>query len=269
MQLESQGPTSNIKSVSTAVKILEIVARNDGPISLKSISAEATVSPSKAHRYVQSLCACGLLNQERKSGTYDLGLFAMRLGLAAINRVDIVNRTGEALPGLVEDLDADAFISVWSDLGPTIVRFEKSAGPSIAMLGPGMTFPLFSSATGMVFLAYASRIRIHEAMQRELGKKAEIREKSAADVAALIGKIQERGYAYTTGMFFAGRQCAAAPMLSLDDRILAAVSFVSREPDSVKPESKQICRLLEFCRHYSLPKRGYFDETFIEQKIAI
>lgn len=269
MQLETDGSASNIKSVSIAAKVLEIVAHHDGPLSLKAISAQAAISPSKAHRYVQSLCACGLLNQAQKSGAYDLGIFAMRLGLAAINRVDIVNRAGDALPGLVEDLRADAFISVWSEPGPTVVRFQRSANPPVAALGPGFAFPLFSSATGLVFLAYASRVSIHKAIEREVENSPALREKSAAEIAAMIGNINTQGYAFTSGTFFEGRQCVSAPILSLDDKILAAVSFVSNDPDCARPESRQIQRLLEFCRHYSLPRRGYFDETYIEQKIAV
>ena len=74
---------SGVKSVSQAIRILNIVAEMNGPVSLKEIAARAEVAPSKAHRYLQSLCTCGFLSQASKSGAYDLGMQTLRLGLAA------------------------------------------------------------------------------------------------------------------------------------------------------------------------------------------
>ncbi len=269
MTIETEKAQTNIKSVSVACSILEVVARNSGPLSLKLISQRAKVTASKAHRYVQSLCACGLMSQAHKSGSYDLGLTALRIGLAAVNRVDTVNRASDALPSLVENLDADAFISVWSNLGPTVVRFERSRTPSVSMLGPGVAFPIFTSATGLVFLAHASPAMLHDVVQEEIRNNPELREKSTREIAEGYNHIKEEGYAYTIGAFLQGRQCVAAPILSLDNRIIAAVTFVSTNPGSVKPDSREVKLLMQFCAQYSLPKKGYLEETLIEQRIAV
>lgn len=263
---ESNESTSGVKSVSQAIRILNVVAEVGGPVSLKEIAARAEVAPSKAHRYLQSLCNCGFLSQASKSGAYDLGLQTLRLGLAAINRVDIVNRAGEALPGLTEETGADSFVAVWADNGPTIVRFERSKRPAVAMLGAGVSLPISTTATGLVFLAFGRPDRIRDAVRQQVGGDAEDLLK---DVSAKAAAVREAGYAYTVGVIMAGRQCISAPIISYDDKIIASVSLVSTDADIVEPNSPQTQALLEFCRRHSIRKRGYAEETLIEKRIAI
>lgn len=261
--------SAGIKSVSNAFKILDVVARNEGPISLKEISLRAGVSASKAHRYLQSLCACGLLSQARKSGSYDLGVAAMRLGLAAVNRVDVVNRAGEALSAFAQELDVDVCLTVWSELGPTVVRFERCRHPSAAMIGPGVAFPILTSAIGLVFLAFAEPALANEVIEREAMKRIDSERINVAELKRRLEGIRTTGYAKTAGMLLPGRYCCAAPIISIDDHIVAAVSIISSDPRIVEPDSAYVERLLAFCRKYSLPKRGYTEETLIEKKIAV
>ena len=260
--------SSTIKSVGIAYKILEIVARNEGPLSLKIISRRANVSPSKAHRYAQTLCNCGLLNQEHKSANYDLGMNALRIGLAAISRVNIVNRAGEGLSDLAEAINADVFISVWSDLGPTVVRFQRSSQPLVSMVGPGTALPLLTSATGMVFLAYASPHQTDHVLEKEASKNPDLMDVPLKQVAAKFAHVREAGYAFTAGVLFGERHCAAAPILSINDKILAAVTFVSSNRRSVEPDSDEVTKLKEFCQFHSLPQTGYYMNTRMEDALA-
>ena len=257
---------SGVKSVSQAIRILNVVAEMDGPVSLKEIAARAGVAPSKAHRYLQSLCSCGFLNQTSKSGAYDLGMQTLRLGLAAINRVDIVNRAGEALGALTNETRADSFITVWAENGPAIVRFERSSKPAVAMLGAGVSIPVLTTATGLVFLTYG-----HPEWSAETAKRhAENNfDEVLKELPQKIETIRKAGYASTIGVIMAGRQCISAPIISYDDKIIAAVSLVSTRQDIVEADSPEVTALLEFCRRHSIRKRGYAEETLIEKRIAL
>lgn len=258
--------SSGVKSVSQAIQILNIVAEMDGPVSLKEIAARAQVAPSKAHRYLQSLCTCGFLSQASKSGAYDLGMQTLRLGLAAINRVDIINRAGDALPGLSDETEADGFLSVWTDSGPTIVRFERSKRPTMAMLGAGVSLPVLTSATGLVFLAFGHPERIEDVVRKQTKENFDAAMK---EVSARVQKVREAGYAYSVGLIVPGRQAIAAPIMSYDDKVISVASLVSLDQDIVDPESAHVKKLLDFCKRYSIRKRGYAEETLIEKKIAV
>ena len=257
---------SGVKSVSQAIRILNVVAEMDGPVSLKEIAARADVAPSKAHRYLQSLCSCGFLNQASKSGAYDLGMQTLRLGLAAINRVDIVNRAGEALGALTNETGADSFITVWADNGPAIIRFERSKKPAVAMLGAGVSIPVITTATGLVFLTYGHPEWSAEIAKQHAGNDLD---EILKELPKKIEAIRKASYAYTIGVIMAGRQCISAPIISYDDKIIAAVSLVSTKPEIVEADSPEVAALLDFCRRHSVRKRGYAEETLIEKRIAV
>lgn len=257
---------AGVKSVQQAVQILEAVAQISGPAQLKDIARRAGVAPSKAHRYLQSFCESGFVSQQTKSGAYDLGVSALRLGLAAISRVDIVNRAGDALVELVEDTGADAFLSVWGETSPIMVRFERSARPTAAMMGAGVSLPALTSATGQVFLAFGNPERARLAVEREAGDGWK---RAHQDVSASLARVRESGYAFSEGLIMPGRQCVCAPIISFDDHVVAAVSLVSTDPGLVKPGGKPVQRLREFCKRHSIQKRGYLETTPIERRVAV
>ena len=94
--------------------VLRVLAQAKGPMSLKEIGAACAMAPSKAHRYLHSLVAGGLVAQQKRSGKYDLGHFALRLGASAIRRIDVVNRVGDHLEDLVDQLEMPAHVAIWS-----------------------------------------------------------------------------------------------------------------------------------------------------------
>ncbi len=265
---DAQSASSTIKSVGIACQILEIVAQNAGRLSLKLISNRAGISPSKAHRYVQTLCASGLLSQTHKSGNYDMGVTALRIGLAAVSRIDVINRAGEALSELSEHIQADVFITVWSSMGPTVVRFERWRRPSISMVGPGSAFPLLTTSTGMIFIAYASPDLISDVLQQEIRRSPDLKTMPTLEVIRKYSHVRNAGYAYTANTG-AGRQSASAPILTLNDKLIAAVTFVSADPLSIDSSGDHVRHLVAFSRRHSLPKSGFEEPSPLESALAV
>src|SRR5687768_2327810 len=142
-----------IQSVDIGMTVLRALAQAKGPMSLKEIGIACAMAPSKAHRYLHSLVAGGLVAQQKRSGKYDLGPFALRLGAAAIRRIDVVNRVSDHLEDLVDQLGMPAQISIWSHDGPIAVRWQRTAESLMSPDIFGSIFPLLRSATGNVFLA--------------------------------------------------------------------------------------------------------------------
>ena len=137
------------------------------------------------------------------------------------------------------------------------------------MIGPGAAFPLLTSATGLVFAAYAAPTLLHSVVQRELEDSLELTDWRAGEVASKYQHVKEKGYAYTSGTYLPGRECVAAPILSVDDKIGAAVTYVVKCAEGGLPDGKRVALLLEFCRRYSLSKSGYCDPPQAESPIAV
>lgn len=247
-----------LKSLDSALNVLNFMARRDGPLALTDIARHCEMPLSKVHRYLASFVHAGLARQEGKSGRYDLGPEAMQLGLAAIARNDFVNRAADGLPLLATETSMTALLSVWSNVGATVVRWERGVTPTVTSMGLGTTLPLLNSATGRVFLVWAPRPQIQTACEAELRRAARNgslvpdMDPTKSGVSDLTSQIRGRGYACVDGKFIPGLVAAAAPILDWQGEAQAAVTLVGVDPASIEPDSTVVQALLTFCRDHSL-----------------
>jgi DNA-binding IclR family transcriptional regulator len=221
------------------MRVLKAVVGASGPVSLSDISTLVDMSPAKVHRYLVSLIAAGLIDQ-RKGGRYDLGPAAAEIGVAAIARVDVINRAADALPELVDRTGCTAMLSVFGTMGPTVVRWERSSPPFVTALGVGSVLSLFRSATGIVFVAWLpDRLILPFA-------KSERPDLSAKDIEEIRRQVRAEGIAEANEIYIPGLFALAGPVLDMQGQAEAVVTLVSTERDIVRPEAPQRNQLKSF-----------------------
>ncbi len=240
-----------IQSVDIGMTVLKALAMARGPMSLKEIGSACGMAPSKAHRYLHSLVAGGLVAQQKRSGKYDLGLFALRLGASAIRRIDVVNRASDQLEDLVGQLKMPAHVSIWSHEGPIAVRWQRAADSLISPDVLGSVFPLLRSATGNVFLAYLPDRLTRPFVTAEIQKESELENSIDFDVSEIIRTVREQGYAMTLGTFVPHYVGIAAPIINWDEEICAAVTIVARLTRDIDQRLSAAAQLSSFCRNLS------------------
>jgi DNA-binding IclR family transcriptional regulator len=242
-----------LKSLDTALAVLAYLAAQAGPQSLSEIGRGCAMPPSKVHRYLASFVAAGLVQQQGRSGRYDLGPAAMQLGLAALARHDFVNAAADGLSELSAETGMTVLLSVLANQGATVVRWERGASPTDTSMGLGTTLPLMNSATGRVFLAWGpprAVAPIRDAQLRRLAKRPAMLhdlEPTKAGADELVRRIRERRFASVEGRFIPGLVAAAAPILDWQGEAQAAVTLVGIDPDTIATQSPQIKRLLQYC----------------------
>ena len=146
-------PPKGVQSVDIALSVVRAIEEADGPLALSEIAARSGLQPSKAHHHLVSLKRTGLVKQ-MASGRYDLGEYALQLGLSALNRLDALELAAEALADFREATGEACFLSVWGNRGPTIIRYLEGSRPVTVEARAGMVLPVLTSATGHVFLGW-------------------------------------------------------------------------------------------------------------------
>lgn len=244
-----------IQSVDIGMTVLRVLAQAKGPMSLKEIGTACAMAPSKAHRYLHSLVAGGLVSQQKRSGKYDLGMFALRLGSSAIRRIDVVNRVSDHLEDLVDQLQMPAQISIWSHEGPIAVRWQRVSNGLISPDVLGSVFPLLRSATGNVFLTYLPERLTRPLVIAEIQKESELENSVDFDIGEITQKVREQGYAMTVGTFVANQVGIAAPIINWDDEICASVTVVARIARDPEQRLAAASQLKAFCKNLSASMR--------------
>ncbi|MEC5408416.1 IclR family transcriptional regulator [Paraburkholderia sp. MPAMCS5] len=159
---------SGIQSIEVGFKLLDVLTHEPRAMMLRDLAQRAGMSPAKAHRYLVSFLRLGVVAQDPLSGRYELGGFALQLGLARLARVDGVKLARIALAELSDRLDLTVGIAVWGNQGPTMVHWMESSHPAKASLKLGDVMPLLSSATGLLFAAYLPAGKTAAMLEREL-----------------------------------------------------------------------------------------------------
>jgi len=222
-----------IQSVEHGVKLLEALVNSGRALPLKTLAATAGMSASMAHRYLTSFIRSGLAAQEPASGHYDLGTFALRLGLAALNRADYMQIADDEFRQLVERVDVDGHISIWGTYGVTIVRYHNRHVPILSNFRLGDVLPLLDSAAGRIFLTWLGERTTRPILKAETAKSEE-RKRPAKEIAAIGRSVRKDGYAWIDGQLLHSIRAIAVPIFDSQAQLLATMSLVSNQASLVQ-----------------------------------
>ena len=166
MSTEQRG----IGSVEVGGQLLRVLTEADGPMMLRDLAASAGMTAAKAHPYMVSYMRLGLVEQDRASGRYELGPLALQMGLASMRRLNPVRVATEAIAELVLRINQTAYLSVWGNHGPTVVRIEEGTGAVHVNMRVGSIMSLLGTATGRVFAAFLPPKMIENFIESGVGR---------------------------------------------------------------------------------------------------
>ena len=213
-----------IQSVELAMTVLRALEDGLGPMSLRQIAVASGMQPSKLHRYLVSLSRVGLVAQSPRSGRYDLGPAARRLGIEALRRMDEVAVVSEHLPGLRDRTGHAVNLAVLGDHGPVIVRWDYGSYALPITVRVGATMPLLTSSIGRVYLTYLPRTLSDPLLQGQLGT-AESKALSRKEIDQITADVRRTGVAVTSGGVVPGVVSVAAPVFPAGESLPLAVSI--------------------------------------------
>lgn len=151
----SKSTRKGIQSIEIGFSILSVLMESTRPLPLKSIASKSGLSPSKVHSYLVSFCALDIVAQDRQSGLYSLGPFALKLGLSFLEQFDLFSATRPEMSRLAEDIGVTVFLGVWGNHGPTIIyRVDGPLSQAVLDIRVGSVLPILRSAVGRNLAAH-------------------------------------------------------------------------------------------------------------------
>lgn len=226
--LQNSPSRQGIQSIEVGARLLKVLAAHNRAMMLKDLAKLAGMAPAKAHRYLTSFIRCELVAQDPYTGHYDLGSFALELGLSSLARLDIIRAAEPILEGLCEQISETVALAVWGTHGPTVVRMVEPLSTITVSLRPGAVLPLTRSATGRCFAAFGNRPAIRKALDVEIGDEASrlgisptaLREQ----MEPLISEIRSHGVSRANGSLTLGINGFSAPVYDYAGEMVAALT---------------------------------------------
>ncbi|MBB4315650.1 IclR family transcriptional regulator [Roseospira marina] len=216
-----------------AARFLAILANSEEPLALSVLARRAGTGSSTTHRYAQSLVQEGLARQDPISGLYDLGPTALSIGIAALKRMDAVEVAARHMKQLAGRIAASGGVAIWTERGPTLVRWYRSAYFSISSLGLGDILPLDNSASGLVFQAFLPASLIDAARRRQPDPF-----RGAPPSAATLDEVREACFAELTGHLLPEITGQAVPVFDAQQELACVITTVTNLGQAGTPDDR-------------------------------
>ncbi len=221
---ESSGPLGGVKSVTTALEVLDCFVDVD-ELGVSDIARRLGVAKSTAHRLLTSLAAHGLVDKNPETGHYRLGLHLFELGQLAGTRLRL-RRT--AMP-LLEELRQVSGCSVQLAVadGADVVFLERleTLRDLQGRVALPHRLPAHTTSSGKAMAAFSPDL---VAACRAGGFPAltPATITSLAEFDRALADIRRRGVSTSLGEAVRGYSSVAAPVLDSAGRARAAVSVL-------------------------------------------
>lgn len=216
---------SGVQSVETGMRVLRALTELRGPATLGAVAQACAMPPPQVHRYLQSLIAAEMAQQDGSSGRYALGAAALQLGLAALTYTDAFTLVDRMIRDLADEMGQTIQISALGPAGPTVVRLYMGRPPVITSLQVGSVLPLLRSATGQVFLSFSPEADVAAMVADEIERAV----MTADAVAAIRASVRAVGFAQDRGTLIPGLNATAFPIFDLQGRVRLVATAIAAD----------------------------------------
>jgi DNA-binding IclR family transcriptional regulator len=223
MTNSGSGQRRPVKTVETAVEILELVKEQDG-LTLQELTGQLDMAKSTVHRHLKTLENLNFVVAE--DGEYRIGLRTLDFGMHARDRQSLFHEGKDRVEELADETGEKVWL-ITHERGRSIHLFSATGAHSVRTPArEGRLGYLHQLAAGKAMLAAFPEERVREIVD-EYGLPAET-EKTITETDELFAEledIRERGVAFNRGESIPKLNAVGAPITDSDGAAIGAISI--------------------------------------------
>lgn len=225
-EAEGKEARSSIQVIDRMMSLLEALARNGNPISLKQASLDTGLHPSTAHRILAAMGASGFV-ERTNNGAYRLGIRLLELGNLVKSRLSLRETAMPAMQRLHTTTGESVNLGIRSGDEITYIERTSSGRAAVRVVHiVGARAPLHTTATGKLFLADDEPTQMRAYAERT-GLPATT-ESSITTLRALeqeLARVRRHQIAYDMDEVEVGVRCIASGIRDDSGRLVAGLSL--------------------------------------------
>lgn len=215
-----------IQAIERAVAILNAFTADEPEMGVSDIAQRLSLHKSTVHRFVVNLEAAGLLERNRATSRYRLGLRIFELGSQVLAQMNLWEEAPPFLEGLVRDTGETGHLAVF-DGGEAIYIEKVEARRALRIPSAiGRGYPAHATSLGKALLAHQSE-EVIEAVIAERGL-ARCASNTICDHDQLLDeleRVRQIGYAVDDEEYEEGLRCIGAPIVGHTGTVVAAIGI--------------------------------------------
>jgi len=214
---------TRLSSVASAVALLKAFSEDEVELGISALAKRLGVAKSTAHRLAATLVAEGLLEQDRNSGKYRLGIALFRLGALVRQRMDVSSEAKPFLYALRETTNESVHLAIL-DGAEIMYVYNLESTQAIRMRSDiGVRKPAYCTAEGQAILAFQPAEVIDAVIAEGLPPRTPQTITEPGRLREAFADIRRRGCAIEDEESEIGMRAVAAPIRDDSGTVIAAV----------------------------------------------
>ena len=234
---------TRLSSVANAILLMKAFSDEQSELGISALAERLRLAKSTVHRLASTLVEAGMLEQNKETGRYRLGLAVFELGSLVRRRFDMSFEAKPWLMTLREQTGETVNLSILDHGGVVCVNFLESKKVNRISSGIGLRKPVHCTAEGKALIAFLPPDVIERVIDAKLERRTLRTVVSPTALRDELAAVRARGYATDDEEYESGVRGIAAPVRDDSGIPIAAVGVTGPTQRLTKT------RLLSLVRH--------------------
>src|SRR5258706_4700629 len=216
-----------LSSVANAIRLTKAFSEQEYEMGISALAARLGLAKSTVHRLATTLVEYDILEQNRETGKYRLGLALFELGALVRRKMDAASESRGQMHALVESTGETVQLAVLDHLSVLYIRIRESRQAVRMSSSPGSRAPAHCTSVGKVLLAHQPPEIVKQVVDNGLTRYTENTITSPERLFDELASIRTRGYAIDDEEIEVGLRSVAAPIRDHTGQVTAAISVAA------------------------------------------
>jgi DNA-binding IclR family transcriptional regulator len=216
-----------LSSVANAIRLTKTFSEQESEMGISALATKLGLAKSTVHRLATTLVEYDILEQNRESGKYRLGLALFELGTLVRRKMDAASGSQEQIHALADATGETVQLAILDHSSVLYIRIRESRQAVRMSTGLGSRAPAHCTSVGKALLAFQPPEVVQQVIEGGLKRYTE---NTITDPDALrteLATVRSRGYAIDDEEIEVGLRCVAAPIRDHTGHVAAAISVAA------------------------------------------
>lgn len=216
-----------LSSVANSIRLTKAFTESEYEMGISALAQRLGLAKSTVHRLATTLVEYDILEQNRETGKYRLGLALFELGTLVRRKMDVTNEAQAQIHALADLTGETVQLAILDHLSVLYIRVRESRQAVRMSQGLGSRAPAHCTSVGKALLAHQPVEVIQQVIENGLRRYTPNTITEGPALMEELATVRNRGYALDDEEIEQGLRCVAAPIRDHSGRVVAAISVAA------------------------------------------
>jgi DNA-binding IclR family transcriptional regulator len=216
-----------LSSVANAIRLTKAFSEQEYEMGISALAVRLGLAKSTVHRLATTLVEYDMLEQNRDTGKYRLGLAFFELGTLVRRKMDVTTEAQGEIHALADSSGETVQLAILDHLTVLYIRIRESRQAVRMSSGLGSRAPAHCTGVGKALLAFQPAEIVQQVIEGGLKRFTANTITEPDALRAELASIRVRGYAIDDEEIEVGLRCVAAPIRDHSGHVVAAISVAA------------------------------------------